>query len=911
MAVSLRDFLLLAVRLRQRYEAHGDLDDLDASIDELERCVDAMDTGEPPFALVLSALGESLGRRYARTGDLDDLERGIDLMEQALAIREMPETLVNLTTGLMRRYDRTSQLDELDRIIDLCDRAHALGDSDPAVFNNLGFGLRRHHLHTGAVSDLDRAISVLNEGLDRAHGNPPRLIHLLTNIGGAHLERFHRSGDLADLELGIRATRGALDLLPPGAPDRPLCLHTRGVLLMERYTVARDAGDAEEGIRAFQEAVDGTLTDSPDLPMFLMALGNALSQWHDTSGNEEALARAIDVMELGVELTPQGSPIRARHLSNLSNALGRRYHASNDPADHERSIALLEEALDAAPAQTPERLLNLGNLAEEVRRQWMRTGSDDDLQRASRLFAEAARESIDAAPSRALQAALNWGHWAFRRRAWSEVITAHHYVREARERLAAAQLDRQSRSDWLRRGQGFAGRAAYASAMAGDMREAVVVLELGRTRLLAESLERDRADLESIATADADLVRRYRQAADRIALLENDQARLGDRIEAARTARHDLEAAVRAIRLVPGYERFLQPPTWSEIEAMLDAQAADSAVVYLLTTSEGSLALVAAAGQIEPVWSSFDSDALDEALIRREEDGTPRGFLPGQFGERTIWIERSLDGLLDTLGAALMGPVASRLRARGIRNAVLIPTGRLASLPLHAARYEDRSLLDDVVVSYAPSLRALAASRREAAARTGEPFLLAVANDTLEEAGGEVRQIAKWFRKPRRTVLRGEKVRRERVLEAMEEATHLHFACHGEFDPRETLASYIQLREGEMLTLGDLIHRDARPRRARLAVLSACQSALADFRHLPDEVIGMPAGFLEAGVPAVVGTLWPVNDTFAARLMVRFYELHLRDGRPGPDALCEAQRWLRDTRAAGAFHWAAFVYVGA
>ena len=40
---------------------------------------------------------------------------------------------------------------------------------------------------------------------------------------------------------------------------------------------------------------------------------------------------------------------------------------------------------------------------------------------------------------------------------------------------------------------------------------------------------------------------------------------------------------------------------------------------------------------------------------------------------------------------------------------------------------------------------------------------------------------------------------------------------------------------------------------AKLIVLSACQTAVQDFRALPDEAIGLPAGLTQAGVPAVLG----------------------------------------------------------
>jgi CHAT domain-containing protein len=55
---------------------------------------------------------------------------------------------------------------------------------------------------------------------------------------------------------------------------------------------------------------------------------------------------------------------------------------------------------------------------------------------------------------------------------------------------------------------------------------------------------------------------------------------------------------------------------------------------------------------------------------------------------------------------------------------------------------------------------------------------------------------------------------------------------------------------------------------------------------------------LQAGVPAVVGTLWPVADISTALLLARFYRYHLQDGLDAAMALHQAQAWLRDSTAA-------------
>jgi CHAT domain-containing protein len=65
--------------------------------------------------------------------------------------------------------------------------------------------------------------------------------------------------------------------------------------------------------------------------------------------------------------------------------------------------------------------------------------------------------------------------------------------------------------------------------------------------------------------------------------------------------------------------------------------------------------------------------------------------------------------------------------------------------------------------------------------------------------------------------------------------------------------------------------------------------------------VGLLSGFLQAGVPSTVGTLWSVNEVSTALLTIHFYELYLlgdeQAGLPRQQparALRFAQRWLRD-----------------
>lgn len=137
----------------------------------------------------------------------------------------------------------------------------------------------------------------------------------------------------------------------------------------------------------------------------------------------------------------------------------------------------------------------------------------------------------------------------------------------------------------------------------------------------------------------------------------------------------------------------------------------------------------------------------------------------------------------------------------------------------------------------------------------------------------------------------------------------LHLAAHAEADDQNPWRSRIifspQRDEGSLfadhiagLNLG-----------TRLTVLSSCSTASG--RILSGEgVQGLCTAFLSAGVPAVLATLWEVEDRATARFMERFYA-YLAAGGPAVDALRAAQTELRgDSRTRHPYFWAGFVLVG-
>ncbi|MEM8960553.1 MAG: CHAT domain-containing protein [Acidobacteriota bacterium] len=142
----------------------------------------------------------------------------------------------------------------------------------------------------------------------------------------------------------------------------------------------------------------------------------------------------------------------------------------------------------------------------------------------------------------------------------------------------------------------------------------------------------------------------------------------------------------------------------------------------------------------------------------------------------------------------------------------------------------------------------------------------------------------------------------------------LHLATHGLFDARAPELSAIVLsrftpdgeaREGA-LRIQDIYGLDLA---ADLVVLSGCQTALGD-EVRGEGLIGLTRGFLYAGTPRVVASLWRVPERATAALMEHFYR-RVREGASAATALRDAQRQIRAQRRwRHPYFWGAFVLQG-
>jgi CHAT domain-containing protein len=98
---------------------------------------------------------------------------------------------------------------------------------------------------------------------------------------------------------------------------------------------------------------------------------------------------------------------------------------------------------------------------------------------------------------------------------------------------------------------------------------------------------------------------------------------------------------------------------------------------------------------------------------------------------------------------------------------------------------------------------------------------------------------------------------------------------------------------------------------AELVVLSACRTGLGK-QVRGEGLLGLTRGFMYAGTPRVVVSLWALEDSSASELMSRFYKALLGRKRLSPAAaLREAQlEMLKSKRWHSPYFWAAFVLQG-
>jgi CHAT domain-containing protein len=260
-------------------------------------------------------------------------------------------------------------------------------------------------------------------------------------------------------------------------------------------------------------------------------------------------------------------------------------------------------------------------------------------------------------------------------------------------------------------------------------------------------------------------------------------------------------------------------------------------------------------------------------------------------------MEEATAAHLGRLYTDLIAPIRPRLSTRRL---VVVPHDFLHYVPFHALHDGTRALLDDFVVSYAPS----ASVHHLCAAKTssGEgSLIMGIPDAATPHIVREVEEVARCLPGP--SVFIGEEATETVLRRHGASSRFVHIATHGRFRHDNPMFSSVQLGTSR-LSLFDLYQLDLP---AELVTLSGCGTGL-NVAEGGDELLGLVRGLLYAGTQSALVTLWDVSDSSTSSFMSRFYR-YLGAGHDKAVALQRATSELRDTHP-HPYYWAPFVLVG-
>ncbi|KAG1722803.1 hypothetical protein EDB19DRAFT_2043952 [Suillus lakei] len=330
-----------------------------------------------------------------------------------------------------------------------------------------------------------------------------------------------------------------------------------------------------------------------------------------------------------------------------------------------------------------------------------------------------------------------------------------------------------------------------------------------------------RSPLENLESMNPNLARSFSEFSKRLSDAQGSAATT-DRATADRAATEyrrrsrQWEAVVAEIRNLQGFSRFLLPPSYEDLQT-----AARHGPVIILIASEYSCSAIIVPTSGEPHHVPLPSVTLTD--LNNLKDRFARAIRQASI----MGLKEPRNDLIVLLRAVwdeIMLPILSRL----FLSTQLTPFGRMQIALRSPAWRISISMMKKCVP---PSFVAI--GQGQPGARGKE--LLAVDSE-LDLVRKLVPATAN------RTTISGDAATRAGALEALEQNTWVHLACHGKQDHTQPYNSHFVMKD-EPLTLLDIMDKDIP--HAEFAFLSA---------------VPYRPGLQFSGFKSVVGTLWEVDD---------------------------------------------------
>jgi len=442
----------------------------------------------------------------------------------------------------------------------------------------------------------------------------------------------------------------------------------------------------------------------------------------------------------------------------------------------------------------------------------------------------------------------------------------------------------------------------------GDSRAAFQFVERSKSRTLIDLLEKNLETVWDTGAEESPRLQRIRKIREELNIFYSRLNEVGATARTALANNATKEEIIRReqelIELLRelGSERSgwatlqsMQLPEVEEVQAMLQP---DEVLVEYYSIGDRFQAFIVGHDSFDVV-----PNLTTTAAVRTSLKGLT--FQLSKFHLQPAYVQSHSDRLLTAmqyhlteLYKQLIEPIRSIIKQRSL---VIVPHHSLHYIPFQALYDGKEYLVDSHAIGYSASASVLKICRERKIQKTAEDLVLAVADEMTPYINEEVEALRELL--PKARVFVGSEAREDKLRKYGPSAGKIHIAAHGIFRADNPMFSSLRLGDS-WLNLFDIFNLQLG---AELTTLSACETGMSAVWE-GDELLGLARGFLYAGTPSLVVSLWTVNDRSTAQLMRRFYE-GLQKGLSKPRALQEA---VVAVKAAfpHPYYWAPFILMG-
>ncbi|CAH0031168.1 unnamed protein product [Clonostachys rhizophaga] len=925
----------------KKYEISRQVSDLRHGLDLYEKGIDTMEVNFALQADYQSRLAMLHRFAFSETADSLNLERAKHFGERAVGNGssrpvDQAQYLTNLSRIFDTSYQKTGNLEELNHARELSVKAVDLRPSTSTAFfeehlTQLGFVTLGRYMATGAIADLGRSIQIYESAYFNYPSFRPEWPELQMNLSLAYRLRFQRTHTPGDLEQCEMLSRRVIEL-----KSDPVY---QGKAWQQLALISMDQYERVKAISSL-EAIEHVDT-------------------------------AIQNFREALRVTPPSIAARqSEYLSNLGVAYIARYKMTGAAEDLDQAADTYQKAIQIKPESERDNSLSAG-LATVFELRSGQGSNADDIQQALDLLSVTLENSSVPLQSR-VEAGMRMMYLKASTGKWDEANRVSNSILGLIPLLTPRFLGVADKQQLLRSLTSFASDAAAVALMADQSAfEALSIIELGRGVILGSLIDL-RSDISELHEKYPDLAGKFIELRDRIdAPIPSTQAYF---IELQR-ARQKIRELSQRVREMPGWETFmnsaaedeeLTPTEWElrmdvddlaedypdlasefyelmdlidepmpSIEDKMSQRNSSSEEIerlireirgmpgmgrFLLAPAETEIASAAKEGAIVVI--NISQYRCDAFVINDGQIGVVplpgAGLLDVQdLAKRPLDDECVLEWLWTTIALPVLDSLGI-IQSTGSSWPRIwwIPTGPLASFPIHAAGFHrdtpGMSVLDRAISSYSVSVRAIIHNRQyrarhKANQKPHKATLVSMpktpGHASLGFVDKEMKEVERICSSLRLSVTKPETIRNS-VLEALIDCDVFHYAGHGRTDALDPSQSGLLLSDWMKtpLTVGTLLDTNIQQRRPFLAYLSACGTGRVRNEELINEGIHLISAYQLAGFRHVVGTLWEVNDEICAEMAAGVYEVMCAEGMSdispsqGLHQVCRKlrARWLRE-----------------